>query len=113
MLNLLHQIVGHLFDLEHSRGFYMLTLVLNTIYIYWIGFIGYTKSNLLFKNYAIKDEENSLSEEGNLKSQLTFYVDEQEIFTNQNLKVIDLANLLGITEKELSLFIHENFGKTL
>lgn len=112
LLNLIHQIIAVLFHLEDSGEYYYLILVLNSIYIYWLGFIGYTKSNLLFKTYALKQEETALIQEHPLKAPLTHLMQEKEVFTNQNLKVIDLAALLDVQEKELSLFIHENFGKS-
>lgn len=112
ILNLLHQSAAVLFDLEDSGKFYLIILVLNVLYIYWIGFVGYTKSNLLFKTYTLKEQEKDQIQDNPLKAQLEFFTHEKEIFTNQNLKVADLADLLEVPEKELSLFIHENFGQS-
>lgn len=112
ILNLLHQTAAVLFNLEHSGQFYYLILLFNSIYIYWIGFVGYTKSNLLFKTYALKGQVAEQANVDPLKERLTYFMQEQEIFTNQNLKVNDLALLLKLSDKELSLLIHENFGKS-
>lgn len=108
ILNLLHQITANLFGLEHSRAFYYWILVLNSIYIYWIGFIGFTKSNLLFKIYYLKNQ-NENEEKNLLKDRIDAYMQAEEVFTNKNFKVADLAFLLSISEKELSEYIHTTY----
>ncbi|WP_299437105.1 AraC family transcriptional regulator [uncultured Aquimarina sp.] len=108
VLNLLHQIVAHALGLEHSRAFYYIILVLNSIYIYWIGFIGFTKSNLLFKTFNLKDQSEE-EIDSLLKNRIEHYMIKEEVFTNQNFKVSDLASLLSIPEKELSLYIHDTY----
>ncbi|WP_405206818.1 helix-turn-helix domain-containing protein [Aquimarina sp. LLG6339-5] len=108
ILNLLHQIIAVLFNLEDSGEFYYVILVLNSIYIYWIGFIGFTKSNLLFKTFYQKDHKAAAADSA-LRNRIAYYMRTEEIFTNQNLKVSDLASLLSISEKELSLYIHDTY----
>ncbi|WP_027391694.1 MULTISPECIES: helix-turn-helix domain-containing protein [Aquimarina] len=108
ILNLLHQIIAVLFNLEDSGEFYYVILVLNSIYIYWIGFIGFTKSNLLFKTFCLKDHKEEETDIA-LRNSIAYYMKTEEIFTNQNLKVSDLASLLSISEKELSLYIHDTY----
>ncbi|NQX90623.1 MAG: AraC family transcriptional regulator [Flavobacteriales bacterium] len=107
VINLLHQMVAISFNLEHSAKFYYVILVLNTIYIYWIGFIGFTKSNLLFNIYQFKDTIDASQKE--LMQQLEALIKVDEIYTNKNLKISDLAGKLGVSEKELSAFIHETY----
>ncbi|WP_219009624.1 helix-turn-helix domain-containing protein [Aquimarina litoralis] len=108
ILNLLHQVIANLFSLEHSQTFYYGILVLNSIYIYWIGFIGFTKSNLLFKIYYLKDQIEE-EEHDSLKNRIEYYMKKEEVFTNRNFKVADLASLLPISEKELSEYIHTTY----
>ncbi|WP_108804043.1 AraC family transcriptional regulator [Aquimarina sp. Aq107] len=108
ILNLLHQIIAILFNLEDSGEFYYVILVLNSLYIYWIGFVGFTKSNLLFKTFYLKDRKED-EIDSVLKNKIEYYMKTEEIFTNQNLKVSDLASLLPISEKELSLYIHDTY----
>lgn len=110
IVNLLHQIIATLFNLEGSGQFYYLILVLNSMYIYWLGFIGFTKSNLLFKTFKLKEAEKVILVKSPLKVQLENLINQEGIYTNQNLKVSDLAKLLEVNEKDLSLFIHENYG---
>ncbi|GAB5550791.1 MAG: hypothetical protein Sapg2KO_03820 [Saprospiraceae bacterium] len=80
------------------------------MYIYWIGFIGFTKSNFLFKTYQLRETEKVILVKNPLKTQLENLINQEEIYTNQNLKVSDLAKLLEMNEKDLSLFIYENYG---
>ncbi|SEK56375.1 AraC-type DNA-binding protein [Aquimarina amphilecti] len=107
IFNLLHQIIANSFELQHSGKFYYIILVLNSVYIYWIGFIGFTKSNLLFKTFNFNEvvgEEDDL-----LKNRIEHFIIDKEAFTNRNFKVSDLALLLSISEKELSLYIHNTY----
>ncbi|MEL7123053.1 MAG: helix-turn-helix domain-containing protein [Bacteroidota bacterium] len=106
-LNLLHQIIANVFNLEHSAQFYYFILILNTIYIYWIGYVGFTKSNLLFNIYHLKDSKTSL--QNPLQKKLEHLINEEEIYANKNLKISDLAHLLDVSEKELSIFVHETY----
>ncbi|MFD2562546.1 helix-turn-helix domain-containing protein [Aquimarina rubra] len=108
ILNLFHQIIAVLFNLEDSREFYYVILVLNSVYIYWIGFIGFTKSNLLFKTFHLKEQKEQ-EPDRLLKNKIEHYMKNEEVFTNQNLKVSDLASLLSMPEKELSLYIHDTY----
>ncbi len=106
MLNLLHQIIAISFNLEDSGQFYYAILLLNSMYIYWIGYIGFTKSKLLFKSYTLKDKEQEVFHKS-LKDKLDLIMTTEEVFTNKHLKVVDLATLLNIKEKELSIYIQE------
>lgn len=109
-LNILHQIIVNLTDLEQSGELYLIILILNSIYIYWVGFESLTKSKFLFNTFVLKNQ-NSTNEKFSIPfiKKLEHYIKIEEIFTNKNLKVSELSLLVGITEKELSLYIHEHF----
>ncbi|MDH7445979.1 helix-turn-helix domain-containing protein [Aquimarina sp. 2201CG14-23] len=107
ILNLLHQIIANVFNLEHSAQFYYVILILNTLYIYWIGFVGFSKANLLFNVYDLKDSNNNL--QNSLKEKLEYLIKYNEIYTNKNVKISDIAAILNVSEKELSIFIHETY----
>jgi AraC-like DNA-binding protein len=107
ILNLLHQIIANVVNLEHSAQFYYVILILNTLYIYWIGFVGFSKSNLMFNVYELKDSNNSL--QNSLREKLEHLIKHNEIYANKNVKNSDIASMLNISEKELSIFIHENY----
>ncbi len=101
------QIVGDLY----SGKIYTIILILNSIYIYWVGLESLTKSKYLFNTFTLKRQSFIEDRTPNsLAQKLEYYINEEEIFANKNLKVSDLAILLGATEKELSLYIHESFA---
>ncbi|MEO0339719.1 MAG: helix-turn-helix transcriptional regulator [Bacteroidota bacterium] len=110
ILNLIHQMIVNLYQLQDSAPVYLILLVLNAAYIYWLGFESFRKSRFLFPVFTLKKinegaEETQLS----IQQQLDHFIKEEEIFTNAQLKVSDLASQIGITEKELSAFIHEHY----
>lgn len=107
LLNLLHQIIANVFNLQHSGQFYCVILILNTLYIYWIGYVSFTKSNLLFNVYHLKDSNTDL--QNPLREKLEHLIKHEEVYANKNVKISDLAILLGVSEKELSIFIHETY----
>ncbi|WP_394749915.1 helix-turn-helix domain-containing protein [Spongiimicrobium salis] len=111
-LNILHQILAHILHLEHSGLFYYVILILNSIFIYWIGFIGFHKSNLLFKTFHLKKENPENTTSNALKDQLEYLFEVDEIFTRQNLKVSDVAAHLNISAKKLSFYLLENYDMT-
>lgn len=106
VLNLLHQIIAISFNLEDSGQFYYVILLLNSLYIYWIGYIGFTKSKLLFRSFVLKDIEQQQFYTA-LKNKLDYIMTTKEVYTNKHLKVVDLATLLDIKEKELSTYLQE------
>ncbi len=110
LVNLIHQIVMSIFGLQDSGPLYLIILILNTVYIYWLGIESLTKSQFLFNEFHFKQDNNTITESSNsLASKLEYYIKEEEIFTNKNLKVSDLAAMVNITEKELSSYIHKSF----
>ncbi|MFK7934711.1 MAG: helix-turn-helix domain-containing protein, partial [Saprospiraceae bacterium] len=113
LLNLLHQLIANLFSLEHSGRFYQIILVINAIYIYWIGYISFTKTNHLFKIIQIKKQDIAEVETATLiKIKLEKLLVEQEVFTRKELKVADLAIMVDLNEKELSNHIHETYQQS-
>ena len=88
-----------------------MVLVLNSIYIYWVGAESLTKSQYLFNRFSLKGSRTEGEKGGNeLSQKLQYYLETEEVYSNKNLKVSDLAALLGIAEKDLSSHIHEEFG---
>lgn len=108
ILNLLHQIIANMFNLEHSAQFYYVILILNTLYIYWIGFVGFSKSNLLFNVYHLKDSNSDV--QNPLQEKLDHLMKREEMYANKNVRILDIALLLNVSEKELSNFIHETYN---
>lgn len=92
------------------------TFVLNTLLIYWIGYIGFSKPKLFFGAFGVKEKsildatENPITEK--LKESIA-----NEVYTNPNLTLTDFARTLNTTAKELSKYINEvhqmNFSEFL
>lgn len=90
-------------------------LILNVAYIYWIGFIGFTKPKYLFNVFKINTENLSRSSELDKKLHRAIHIEEQ--YTNASLTINELASQLDINLKELSTYINEihqmNFSEYL
>ncbi|WP_160114046.1 MULTISPECIES: helix-turn-helix domain-containing protein [Aquimarina] len=111
IVNLLHQSIMSLTGLQDNGQLYLIILVINTIYIYWVGLETLTKSKFLFNSFSLKQKNTEQQQPINPFAQkLEHYIKTEEVFTNKNLKVADLAYLLETTEKELSSYIHESFN---
>lgn len=103
-LYLLEQTLTVLLDAEDNFILYSTILMLNSIFIYWIGFEGFSKNNFFLK--PIK--EKSIAQEKkspDLERRLSTLMNQEEVFTDVNLKLVNLAQRLGISQKELSAFI--------
>ena len=68
--------------------------------------MGYQTNIFVLKNH--KSDEKRI--ESSIEIQLKHLINEEQVFTNKNLKISDLASLLNTTDKALSHHIHENFG---
>ncbi|WP_377766527.1 helix-turn-helix domain-containing protein [Croceitalea marina] len=110
IVNLIHQVLVTIAGLQDNGQLYLIILVINTIYIYWVGLESLTKSQFLFNQFSLKQHSNNTSKPSHsLAHKFEDYIAKEEIFTNKSLKVSDFAPLLNVTEKELSLYIHETF----
>ena len=111
LCNFLYQILILFFNLEHSGKFYLIFLILNTIYIYWLGFESLVNKKYLFSFFTLKNvNQNFINSSDYLLEKLNEVIELDEIYKRKNLKVADLASLLEITEKELSDYIFENYS---
>lgn len=117
LCNLLQQIFTLVFSAQDSGLVYSLILLLNSAFIYWIGFIGFSKSDLLFKKFNLTNEKSSFSaDHSKVKSNLIEHklkkaIEIEEVFTNPSLKIEQLAIQLEVSSKELSRFINETYQK--
>ena len=111
--NLAHQTFTILFGQEDNALVYSMVLLVNSVFIYWIGFIGFSKSSLLFKAFKLKDDNTTALNEKSevIKAKLQQAIEVEEVFTNPNLKIEQLAIQLEVSSKELSRFINETYQK--
>lgn len=102
-------------DGKESFPFLYPQLIVNVAYIYWIGFIGFTKPKSLFNTFKMNSESVEKSDEIGEKLNIAIKQDEQH--TNANLTLTELASILEINPKDLSTHINEihqmNFSEYL
>ncbi len=82
------------------------TFFTNTIFIYWIGYLGYTKPNIFFFKHVLNIESNQNKKQRAIEEKLSYYINEEEQYKNHNISLTKLAVLLDITGKELSEHIN-------
>lgn len=92
-----------------SFGFYYATLLINAAFIYWIGFMGFTKSKLFFTTFKYTQETPSVASSG-ISEKLKQAIQTEKAYLNPNLMLSDLATEMNITSKELSKHINESLG---
>jgi AraC-like DNA-binding protein len=83
------------------------TLISNAIFIYWIGFIGFTNPGRFFSN-PHTDEGFSESQIAGMNHKLGVAMKEKMLFRQPNFAIQQLAVELGCTPKELSKFLNEH-----
>lgn len=109
-LNIVLAAMVHIVGEPYDGKVYSVNLIVNSIYIYWVGFESLTKSKFLFTTFTVQQPTAATDRLPHAFVQnLEHYIQNEEVFTNKNIKVSDLATLIGTSEKELSLYIHESF----
>ena len=109
LFNLVHQILTVVFSAEDSGPVYVILLLLNSVFIYWIGFVGFSKANLLFKplKYTPPKQNAAPSKSIAIATKLQHAIEVEEVFTNPHLNIEQLATQLEVSSKVLSRFINE------
>ncbi len=93
----------------HIRLFYYPTLIINTLFVYWIGFVGYTKSNLLsFKPLVKETRDPSINPE--IQKALEKAMRDDKLFTNPKLTSQQLATHLNIPTNEITKYVNDQLG---
>lgn len=84
-------------------------LILNVIFIYWLGFIGFVKPKLLFNTFY-RTTTNTLSINSNdLAKKLKESIDFDEVYKNPKLTLATLSVELNVSSKSLSQYINETY----
>jgi AraC-like DNA-binding protein len=99
-----------------ESNFYLYpTLIVNVGFIYWIGYIGFTKPNLIINE--IKSTPNSSNKNSIIEEKLQHQIEICEIYKSPTLTISQLAKKLQLSTKELSKHINEthqmNFSEYL
>lgn len=97
--------ITFLFGKVNINSFY-LTFLTNTVFIYWIGYLGYTKSNLFFFEHILNIETHQNEKQQYIEQKLSHYINEEEKFKDHDISLTKLAILLEISGKELSEHIN-------
>lgn len=82
------------------------TLISNAIFIYWIGFVGFTNPGRFFNN-PHTDDGFSAAQIMEMNRKLTVAMKEQMLFRQPNLTIQQLAVELGTPAKEITKFLSE------
>lgn len=111
LANIVLAILVHVMGDPKSGIVYGIILILNSIYIYWVGMESLTRSKFLFNRFTLKDDSSLVDISLHpLARSLEHLMNEEEVYTNKNLKISHLASLLDTTERELARYIHESLG---
>lgn len=94
---------------EHTRTFYYPTLIINTLFIYWIGFVGYTKSNLISFKTLVK-EGTQYSGNPEIQKVLERAMVEEKLFRSSKLTSQQLAAHLNIPVNEITKYVNDQLG---
>lgn len=92
---------------QETLPFLYPTLISNAIFIYWIGFVGFTNPGRFFSN-PHNEEGFSESQIAEMNRKLAVAMKEQMLFRQPNLTILQLAEETGYTPKELSKFLNEH-----
>ncbi|NQZ43804.1 MAG: helix-turn-helix transcriptional regulator [Flavobacteriaceae bacterium] len=112
-VNMGHQIIANLFGLQHKGEFYLILLLLNSLYIYWVGFVSFSKSKLLFPRFELSDSKGAVNTALQLKiEKLEHLMQVEALYTQQELRASDLAEALEMPSNQLSLLLQETYGMT-
>lgn len=92
-----------------SFGFYYATLIINAAFIYWIGFIGFTKPKLFFNTFKYTQglSKNPISK---ISEKLDQAIQVDKVYLNPNLTLSEMSMQLETNPKDLSKHINDVLG---
>lgn len=104
-------------DGQETFTFLYPTLIINVVFIYWIGIIGFAKPKHLFNVFKIENASKKEMIKREIIEKLNVALDQNEVYKNSNLTLEQLALTLEISPRELSKHINEvhqmNFSEFL
>ncbi|WP_298420329.1 helix-turn-helix domain-containing protein [uncultured Kordia sp.] len=97
-------------------SFYYPILIMNAVFIYWIGYVGFTQFKSFFNFFEPTNTSNSTEENPIINALLTL-IKEEEIYKDPKMSLAQTAILLKVSPKKLSEQINEqlkmNFSEFL
>ena len=92
-------------------------LIINVAFIYWIGFIGFTKPKYLFNVIKIDNGNTQDDIKKELAEKVNHAINNDKVYKNPNLTLAELALRIETSPKDLSKYINEvhqmNFSEYL
>ena len=104
LLSLLLTIITFLLDLTSilALNLFYLTFLLNTVFIYWIGYVGFTKYSMVLSNIGLNAPSHDQKRKQFIEKKLTKAMEVEELFTQMDFSLSKLAMVTKISQKELS-----------
>ncbi|WBX73639.1 helix-turn-helix domain-containing protein [Tenacibaculum pacificus] len=98
---------------ELIEYFVNISNVLTFFMIYWIGYNGFSQSEIFKYSLFLNEEKeliviNDLSETAGIFNEIILKIETEKLFSNTNINLRILANQLGLKEKELSVLINKH-----
>lgn len=108
LLSLLLTIITFLLDQTSilALNLFYLTFFINTIYIYWIGYIGFTKYKVIISNFSLTAPSYHQKRKKFIEQKLNQIMEIEELFTQKGFSLSKLALATEISHKELSDYIN-------
>lgn len=105
VFNLIIYVLSIIINGQDYTIFYYPKLIINSAFIYWIGFVGFTKRNQLF--IYLKEKDSNDEDIQKLYRELYHYMMTNEAYKKSDLNLSELALALNISSKKLSSCIHK------
>lgn len=94
---------------QESMLFYYPNLILNSAFIYWIGYIGYMKPRLLLSEIVEMDTVQLDPKSEIVESQLQELMKTKKVYTQLHISLGQVAEMLEISKNELSQHINNYY----
>ena len=100
-----------LHNFQETRTWYYFVDISYTLFIYWIGFSGFTRAKVMFNTFYRKLDGMGNGQMTNLILQLKEMMEQDKLYRQANLNLNEVAQLLQCNPKQLSKLINEEFGQ--
>lgn len=108
LLSLLLTIITFLLDQTSilALNLFYITFFINTIFLYWIGYVGFTKYNTILSTITLAPQSHDQKKKRLIEEKLNQIMEIEELFTQKDFSLPKLALATNISHKELSNYIN-------
>jgi len=92
-----------------ALNLFYLTFFINTIFLYWIGYVGFTKYNTILSTIGLATQTHDQKKKKYIEKKLNQIMEIEELFTQNDFSLPKLALATKISHKELSDYINTNY----